>query len=64
MHGPHDDFDPKQFRAEINAIHVKSLKAAREDRLTFSLYELPQEVLMAGILARPTITDYVSYGGY
>ena len=51
VHGPDDPFDPKQLRADVNALHVKSLKAAREDRLTFSLYELPQEVLMASTSA-------------
>lgn len=44
VHGPNDPFDPKQLRADVNSLQVKSLKVAREDRLTFSLYELPQEV--------------------
>lgn len=64
MHGADDPFDPKQLRVESNTIHVKSFKAAREDRLTFSLYELPQEVLMVDRLARPSITDAISYGEY
>jgi len=64
VHGPADSFDPKQLHVEPNAVHIESLNAAREDRLTFGLYELPQEVLIADILAGPTITNYVSYGVY
>lgn len=45
VHGAEDAFDPKQLQIqEENSLHIKSLKAAREDRMTASLYELPQEV--------------------
>ena len=44
VHSPEDAFDPSQLRLENNTLHVSSLKAAREDRVTFSLQELPQEV--------------------
>jgi len=44
VHNPEDTFDPKQLDLQNDTLHVKSLKAAREGRLTYSLYELPQEV--------------------
>jgi hypothetical protein len=44
VHGAEDAFDPKQLQIQHDFFHVKSLKAAREDRVTVSLYELPQEV--------------------
>ena len=44
VHSPDDAFDSKQLRVEDGALHVRSLKAAREDQLTFSFSELPQEV--------------------
>jgi len=44
VHGPEDAFDPKQLELRNGTLNVKSLKAAREDRLIFGLYELPQEV--------------------
>ena len=39
-----DEFSPQQLQLQNGTLHVKTIKAAREDRLTFSLYELPQEV--------------------
>lgn len=39
-----DLFDPSQLRLQNETLHLDSLEAAREDRLTISLYELPQEV--------------------
>lgn len=44
LHGPEDAFDPKQLDLQYDTLAIESLKAAREDRLTFGLYELPQEV--------------------
>ena len=44
LHAANHPFDPQQLRVENDTLHVSSLVAAREDRLTFSLYELPQEV--------------------
>lgn len=37
-------FHPQQLQLHNDSLHVKSLKAARQDRLTFGLDELPQEV--------------------
>ena len=45
VHGADGAFDPKQLRVEGDTLQLQSLKAAREDRLTFSFPELPQEVL-------------------
>ena len=44
LHEAEDAFKPEQLRIEKETLYVKSLKAAREDRVTASLYELPQEV--------------------
>ena len=45
VHGADEAFGPKQLIVEKDAIQVHNLKASREDRLTFSFSELPQEVL-------------------
>ena len=45
LHRSGDYFDPKQLQLHKDSLVVTSLKAAREERLTFGLYELPQEVL-------------------
>ena len=50
IHGAEDAFDPHQLTVDNKAVEVKSLQAARERRLTFSLSELPQEVLYSNIL--------------
>jgi len=39
-----DEFHPDQLEVEKNAMHIKSLKAAKEHRLTFDYDELPTEV--------------------
>lgn len=44
IHGINEEFDPKQLRLNNDTLHITSLNAAREDRLTIGLYELPQEV--------------------
>lgn len=38
------NFSPDQLEVGTHALRVKSLKAAREDRLKFSVEELPHEV--------------------
>ena len=40
------DFDPAQLQLQNDSLRLKSLKAAREDRLTIGLDELPQEVYL------------------
>jgi hypothetical protein len=37
-------FDPKQLELKKNVLNIKALKAAREDRLTLALQELPADV--------------------
>ena len=44
IHKAEDAFSPDQLQLQNDTLHIKSLKAAREDRLTFSPHELPQEV--------------------
>jgi len=44
VHGANDVFKLEQLQLDNDTLHVESLKAAREDRLTFGLHELPQEV--------------------
>ena len=44
IHEADDSFDLSQLRLQNDTLRVDSLEAAREDRLTISLYELPQEV--------------------
>ena len=56
VHAREDAFEPKQFQLQENAVDVHSLKAAREDRLTLSLYELPQEVKVTQIFVRAVLT--------
>ncbi|MCJ1256631.1 protease B nonderepressible form [Lignoscripta atroalba] len=47
IHGAEDAFDPSQLRLDNDTLYVNSLKAVREDRVTFSPHELPQELLQA-----------------
>ena len=49
VHDGHDGDAHEQFRLENNTLHIRELKAAREDRFTFSFQELPQEVLLRPI---------------
>ena len=48
VHGAEDDFDPNQLKVEGDSLHIRSLKAAREDRITFGYQDLPQEVRLNG----------------
>lgn len=64
LHHPNDAFDPKQLQLQNDTLRVKALKAAREDKLTLDLYELPQEVSSSKAQkATPSIiVDLYSYG--
>jgi hypothetical protein len=42
---PQDSIDPKALKVTKNSISTKNLKAAREEQITFSLEELPQELV-------------------
>ena len=63
VYGAEDAFNPEQLQIKSDALYVKSLKAAREDRVTVSLYELPQEVGESRNLAQSAIAEKGSYGG-
>lgn len=63
VHGPGDPFDPKQLQLQNDTLTIKSLKAAREDRITLSLYELPQEVSMATVFASRLLLTKVAMAG-
>ena len=41
---PENSLDPKLLEVATNSISAKELKAAREDRVTFPLEALPQEL--------------------
>ena len=43
---PQDSLDPKLLHVESSSIATEDLKAAREDRITLSLDELPQELYL------------------
>lgn len=59
-------FDPQQLQLSNHSLRIKSLKAARQDRLTLGLDQLPQEVLIPiqrlTRLPPPTLVDLYSYG--
>ena len=61
VHGADDTFDPDQLNVDKETIQVRSLMAAREDRLTFSFSELPQEVLDSIFELQLQLADYTSY---
>lgn len=59
IHASGDGFDPQQLRIDKATLHVKALQAAREDRLTFNVQELPQEVLTENLLYLHQLTSPV-----
>ena len=62
VHGPEDAFTPDQIQPTSDTLCLQSLKAAREDRVTASLYELPQEVGEARNVSQFSIAEKDSYG--
>jgi len=61
VHRADDALKPEQLLLENDVLHIEALKGAREDQLTFSLSELPQEVC-ANSLSN-CMTDFMySYG--
>lgn len=44
IHPQNSPFDPNRLSVGKDVVQLKDLKAAREERLTFSWHELPQEV--------------------
>ncbi len=57
IHRADDAFRPEQFQLEHDVLHVEALKGAREDQLTFSLSELPQEVCANFLSKRTRLTE-------
>ena len=47
IHGADDEFKSEQIRLQNEVLHLEAIKGAREDRYTFGLYELPQEVYIS-----------------
>lgn len=47
IHAADDAPKPSQLELNNDTLRIKSLKAAREQRLTFSLEELPEEVQLS-----------------
>ncbi|KAL9128667.1 MAG: hypothetical protein Q9217_002695 [Psora testacea] len=43
IHDKEDAIDPSEYEISSDSLQIRGLKAAREDRWTASLYELPQE---------------------
>jgi hypothetical protein len=56
VHGIQDAFDPGQWVVTKDSVRISTLAAAREDRLTFSLQQLPQEVGSAGWAGETQLT--------
>ncbi len=56
VHRADEAFRPEQLRLENDVLHVEALKGAREDQLTFSLSELPQEVCADFLNKRTRLT--------
>lgn len=44
VHEPQDGIDPKSIGITSNTLSLSGLRAAREDRITLSLAELPREL--------------------
>src|SRR5450432_4022140 len=47
LHKPEDAIDPKSIKVTDDSLAFSGLKAAREDRITFGLDELPLEIALA-----------------
>ena len=56
VHGAQDAFDPDQLVVTRDSVRISSLAAAREDRFTFSLHQLPEEVGSAGWAGETQLT--------
>jgi hypothetical protein len=44
LHKPEDAIDPSSIKVTSNSLALSGVKAAREDRITFGLDELPREI--------------------
>ncbi|KAL8667585.1 MAG: hypothetical protein Q9202_000440 [Teloschistes flavicans] len=57
IHPQDNTFDPSQLSVNKHSVQIKGLKAAREERLTFSWHELPQDCYEF----LPSLKDLVIY---
>jgi hypothetical protein len=64
VHEPQDGIDPKSIGIHTNTLTLPSLKAAREDQITLSLDELPQELRIALSQTKELHIRYVTAAPY
>ncbi|KFY19822.1 hypothetical protein V493_07820, partial [Pseudogymnoascus sp. VKM F-4281 (FW-2241)] len=64
VHEPQDGIDPKSIGIHTNTLSVSGLKAAREDQITLSLAELPQELRVALSQTKEVHIRYVTAAPY
>jgi hypothetical protein len=64
LHKPEDAVNPNSFTITDNSLSLPALKAAREDRITFGLKDLPQEISLALKQAHELHIRYVNRVSY
>jgi hypothetical protein len=64
VHEPQDGIDPKSIGIHTNTLSFSGLKAAREDRITFALAELPRELGAALNRTQELHVRYVTPSSY
>jgi hypothetical protein len=64
LHKPEDAINPKSITITDNSLSLSGLEAAREDRITFSLEDLPQEISLALKQAHELHIRYVNRVSY
>ena len=64
LHKPEDAVDPKTITITDNSLSLPGLTAAREDRITFGLGDLPQEISLVLKQAHELHIRYVNRVSY
>ncbi|KFZ13991.1 hypothetical protein V502_06317, partial [Pseudogymnoascus sp. VKM F-4520 (FW-2644)] len=64
VHEPQDGIDPETIGIHTNTLSVSGLKAAREDHITLSLAELPQDLRVALSQTKELHIRYVTPASY
>ena len=64
VHEPRDGIDPESIGIHTNTFSVSGLKAAREDHITLSLAELPQDLRVALSQTKELHIRYVTPASY
>lgn len=64
VHEPQDGIDPKSIGIHTNTLSFSGLKASREDHITLSLEELPQELRSALSATQELHVRYVTPSSY